>query len=36
LPYALTQQGDDEPAQILILGIEHAAIGMLSSAIGRT
>ncbi len=34
LLYALAQQGDDEPAEILIDGIEHASIGMLSAAFG--
>ena len=29
---ALAQQGQDEPAKILIDGIEHASIGMLSVA----
>ncbi|HEY3522034.1 MAG TPA: class III extradiol ring-cleavage dioxygenase, partial [Rhodanobacteraceae bacterium] len=32
LLYALAQQGQDEPAKILIDGIEHASIGMLSVA----
>ena len=35
LLYALAQQDDDEPAEILIDGIEHASIGMLSAVFGR-
>ncbi|HJU08374.1 MAG TPA: 4,5-DOPA dioxygenase extradiol, partial [Rhodanobacteraceae bacterium] len=34
LLYALAQQGEDQPAEILIDGIEHASIGMLSVAFG--
>jgi len=36
LLYALAQQGEDEPAEILIDGIEHGSIGMLSAVFGRT
>ncbi len=36
LVYALAQQCEDEPTQILIDGIEHASIGMLSAAFGST
>ena len=35
LLYALAQQDDDEPAEILIDGIDHASIGMLSVAFRR-
>jgi 4,5-DOPA dioxygenase extradiol len=34
LLYALAQQGEDEPAEILIDGIEQASIGMLSVVFG--
>jgi 4,5-DOPA dioxygenase extradiol len=34
LLYALAQQGEDEPAEILIDGIEHASISMLSVVFG--
>jgi hypothetical protein len=34
LLYALAQQGEDEPAQILIDGIEHASLSMLSVVFG--
>ncbi|HEX7129515.1 MAG TPA: 4,5-DOPA dioxygenase extradiol [Rhodanobacteraceae bacterium] len=34
LLYALAQQDDDEPAEILVDGIEHASIGMLSVVFG--
>lgn len=34
LPYALAQQGNGEPAQILADDVEQAGIGMLSVAFG--
>ena len=36
LLYALAQQGEGEPAEILIDGIEHAGIGMLSAIFGNS
>ena len=34
LLYALAQQGEDEPAEILVDGIEHASLSMLSVVFG--